>query len=513
MEFGIDQPLKTYAGGLGYLAGSHFRAAHNLKMPLVGVCMLWSYGYYDQVRNKEGKMKVEYIRKFYDFLEDINVKVHVKICNHDVYVKAYRLNSDVFGTCPIYFLTTDIPENDYLSKTISYKLYDGNHLAHIAQEVVLGVGGYKVLKECGEDIELYHINEAHPLPLAFKMMEEHGKDYVKEHLVFTTHTPVPAGNEVHDIKLLKQMGFFCYVPIEEAEQIGGNPFNLTEAALKLSKKANAVSKLHCDTANKMWGYVKDKCEITYITNAQDRNYWQDKKIKKYAEEYNYDKIKQRKRELKEILFEEVANQTGKIFDPDKLTVVWARRFTDYKRPTLPFYDENRLKKILNENDVQFIWAGKPHPNDINAQVTFNWIISKSRKIKNIAVLTGYELKLSKMLKQGSDLWLNTPRVPNEASGTSGMTASMNGSIHFSTLDGWHVEWAEMFPEDSFTIGDGKVLQDHYEAISMYEQLEYISKELYNTEEWWNKVCNCVNDVVKYFDAERMLKEYAEKMYI
>ena len=269
MEFAIDQALKTYAGGLGFLAGSFFRAAKRLNYPIVGVSILWSYGYYDQVRDREGGMKVEYIRKYYDFLEDIKLKVPVTVNNTTVWVKAYKLEEDVFNTCPIYFLTTDIPENDYLSRTISYHLYDGNNLTRIAQEIVLGIGGYKVIKEC-ENVELFHINEAHALPLGFKLLAEHDLNYVREHLVFTTHTPTPAGNEVQDIYLLKTMGFFDTVDIETAEKLGGNPFNLTVAALRMSKRANAVSKLHKKTTEKMWSWVEDKCPIIHITNAQDR---------------------------------------------------------------------------------------------------------------------------------------------------------------------------------------------------------------------------------------------------
>jgi starch phosphorylase len=331
MEFAINQALKTYAGGLGFLAGSHFRTAKRLGLPLVGVSILWSYGYYDQIRDREGRMKVEYVRKYYDFLTDIKLKVPVMISGATVWVKVYKLEEDVFNTCPIYFLTTDIPKNDYLSRTISHHLYDGNNLTHIAQETILGMGGYKVIKEC-ENVKLFHLNEPHALPLAFKMLEDYGLEYVKEHLVFTTHTPMPEGNEIQDINLLENMGFFGNIDIKTAEKLGGNPFNLTVAALKMSKRANAVSKSHKKTTELIWNKVRDKCKIISITNAQDRHYWQDKTIKEAAENYNYDKLRERKIELKKLLFEEVADQTGKLFDPNVMTVVWARRFVDYKRP-------------------------------------------------------------------------------------------------------------------------------------------------------------------------------------
>ncbi|XRO77149.1 alpha-glucan family phosphorylase [Methanocaldococcus sp. 10A] len=510
MEFAIHQPLKTYAGGLGFLAGSHFRAAKRLNQPLVGVSILWSYGYYDQVRDCEGKMKVEYIRKYYDFLEDINLKVPVTINNNTVWVKAYKLEEDVFGTCPIYFLTTDIPENDEFSRTITHKLYDANNIIHIAQQIVLGVGGYKVIKEC-ENVKIFHMNEPHPLPLVFKLIEEYGLEYTREHTVFTTHTPLPEGNETQDINLLKSMGFFGNVDIKLAEKLGGNPFNYTVCALRTCKRANAVSKKHKEVCDRMWSWVKNRCEIIAITNAQDKYYWQDPIIREAAKKYDIDMLRERKMELKEILFEEVADQTGKIFKKDRLTVVWARRFTAYKRPHILLHDEMRLLELLKKKKIQVIWAGKPHPNDSNMIATFNWIVSKTRDMKGATILTGYELKLSKLLKMGSDIWLNTPKVNHEASGTSGMTASMNASIHMSTLDGWHVEWAKMYPDDSFTIGEGVRDDDAYVANCIYNLLEEVA-DMYDSERWWMKACNCVNHIVEYFDAERMVKEYAEKLY-
>jgi len=510
MEFAIDQSLKTYAGGLGFLAGSHFRVAKRLNLPLIGVSMLWSYGYYDQVRDREGRMKVESIRKYYDFLTDINLKVPVTVNGTNIWVKAYKLEEDVFNTCPIYFLTTDIPENDHLSRTISYGLYDGNNLTHIAQEIVLGIGGYKVIREA-ENVRYFHINEAHSLPIAFKMLEDYGIDYVKDHLLFTTHTPVPAGNETQDLNLLKNMGFFGSIDTQTAEKYGGNPFNLTVAALRMCKRANAVSKLHSETSEKMWSWVTNKVPIMNITNAQDRFYWQDLEIKETCQNNDYKGLQKRKKDLKKVLFEEVADQAGKIFDPDILTVVWARRFAEYKRPSFLLKDEKKFRSLLESGKIQIIWAGKPHPSDSNAQITFNWILSKTREMKGVAMLTGYELGLSKLLKQGSDVWVNTPKRPNEASGTSGMTASMNASIHMSTMDGWHVEWANAYPEDSFTIGDGVNLNEDYESKELYKRIDEAIM-LYDTDEWWKKAANCVNHVVEYFDAERMIKEYSEKLY-
>ena len=414
MEFAIDQALKIYSGGLGFLAGSHMRSVNDRRQNTIGVGILWSYGYYDQSRHEDNTLKVDYRRKFYYFLKETGIVVDVQINGKPVYVKAYILPAHTFESAPVILLTTDIFENDYLSRTITHKLYDANEETRVAQEIVLGIGGVKVLKALEQKIDIYHLNEGHALPLAFELMKEYRElDRLKKHIVFTTHTPEMAGNESHDIDFLARMGFFNGFSKEEIQKrldYYEQNFSLTVGALKVSKRANAVSKIHEKVANDMWKNIPGKCEIISITNAQNMRYWSDKQLLGGMLEHEDYKLVGRKKRLKHMLFEEVADQTGKLFDPDVLTIVWARRFAEYKRPKLLAYDMDRFRKLIHNKKypVQIIWAGKPYPLDQSAIETFNELVMMSREFSNVAVLTGYELRLSKLLKQGSDLWLNTP---------------------------------------------------------------------------------------------------------
>jgi starch phosphorylase len=519
MEIAVDQALKTYAGGLGFLAGSHMRSAHELDLNMVGVSILWSYGYFDQTLGREGQVKISYHRKFYDFLEDTGVLVPVNIRGQRVLVKALLLRPERFGTVPIYFLTTDIPENLPSARSITHSLYDADEPNRLAQEMVLGMGGYRALEAANLDIDLFHMNEGHALPVAFEMLGRGAsREEVRKQLVFTTHTPVKAGNEVHDVDLMLEMGFFGpAIDRDEAIELGGGStsFGLTPASLCLSRKANAVSKRHGEVAREMWESVEGSCEIISITNAQNQKYWQDAKLREAAEAEDFEALLARKRELKIKLFERVADECGKLLDPDVCTMVWARRFADYKRAWLPLKDKERLATLLDAGKLQILWAGKPHPNDTGATELLNWVQEESRSLKGAGLLVNYDLGLSKLLKQGSDLWLNTPRRPKEASGTSGMTAAMNGSLHFSTQDGWHLEYCED-GINGFNIGPDEpptptLDEDDYEI--MMSRLENEILPLYQDRaSWARRMHAAMTSVIPKFGASRMAREYVDLLY-
>ena len=524
MEFAIHQALKIYSGGLGFLSGSHMRSAYDLRQNVIGVGILWSYGYYDQTRHEDGSLQANFIRKHYYFLEDLGVQATVNIHSQDVHIKALYLPASVFNSAPLILLTTDIPENDFLARTITHKLYDANEETRISQEIVLGIGGVKVLESLQQKIDVYHMNEGHALPLVYELYNRYrDMEILKKHVVFTTHTPEDAGNEEHDIHLLYRFGFFNGLSLEKVREITmvyGDTFNLTVAALRAVKCTNAVSKMHGEVANRMWKNCEGASEIIYITNAQNRHFWTDKGMSAAVNEHEDYELIARKKHLKRVLFEVVADQTGKMFDPDVLTIVWARRFAEYKRPGLLKHDYNRFKKIVEDekHPVQVIWAGKPYPFDINAVNTFNELIHVSHRIKNMAVLVGYELSLSFTLKKGSDIWLNTPRVSREASGTSGMAASMNGSIHFSTNDGWHPEFAK-HGENAFTIpaidhNKPAEEQDNEDNKNMMDILENEIIPMYydQPKQWVEMMKTAMKDVVPAFDSRRMAHEYYEKMY-
>ncbi|MDH4944907.1 alpha-glucan family phosphorylase [Sulfurimonas sp. C5] len=524
MEFAVDQALKIYSGGLGFLAGSHMRSAYDLKQNIIGIGILWSFGYYDQGRNEDRTLKPNYLRKFYYFLEELEYKTTVRIENNDVVIKAFLVHPEVFGTAPIILLSTDIDENDYLSRTITHKLYDSNERTRIAQEIVLGIGGLKILEAMNRKVDVYHMNEGHSLPLTYELYTRL-KDIqkVKEHVVFTTHTPEAAGNESHRFDFLYEMGFFSSLTKDEVHSLchcHKEKLNLTVEALRYSKRANAVSKIHKKVAQNMWKEITDSCEIISITNAQNKKYWTDKTLIRALDEHEDYELQARKKHLKKILFDEVADQSGKMFDPDVFTIVWARRFAEYKRPGLLKYDFARFQKLLENTQmpVQIIWAGKPYPTDSGAISLFNELIYMSHKYKNIAVLIGYELSLSRLLKQGSDLWLNTPRITREASGTSGMSASMNGSVHFSIDDGWHPEFARD-RRNSFTIPavEHSLSHDEQDKIDNKNMMDILEQKIlptyYENPKKWTKIMkNAMTEIDLEFDSTRMVKEYYELLY-
>ena len=524
MEFGIHQALKIYSGGLGFLAGSHMRSAYDLRQNIVGVSILWSFGYYDQSRKHDTSLQADFIRKHYYFLEDLGILATVNIHSQEVHIKAFYLPPSTFSSAPLILLTTDIPENDFLARTITHKLYDSNEETRISQEIVLGIGGVKVLEALKQNIDIYHMNEGHALPLVYELYKRYeDMERVKEHVVFTTHTPEDAGNEQHDFNLLYKFGFFNGLDLETARKItmtSGDTFNLTVGALRASKITNAVSKFHGEVANRMWNDCEGRSKIVYITNAQNRRFWMDKEMLGALENHEDYVLTSRKKHLKRALFNEVADQTGKMFNPDVLTIVWARRFAEYKRPGLIKKDFQRFKKMLENIDypVQIIWAGKPYPFDSNAVNTFNELIQISESMNNMAVLIGYELELSRLLKKGSDLWLNTPRVSREASGTSGMSASMNGTIHFSTNDGWHPEFAR-HGINSFTIPliDSSLSPEEQDVEDNKNMMDILEKEIiplyYNKPKQWTQMMKtAMTDVIPAFDSGRMANEYYVKMY-
>ncbi|ASU35559.1 alpha-glucan family phosphorylase [Mucilaginibacter xinganensis] len=524
MEFAIDQALKLYSGGLGFLAGSHLRSAYELKQNLLAIGMLWKYGYYDQGRDGNALMKPEFIEKQYSFLQDTGIIFAVPIHDAPVLVKAYLLKPETFGSAPLFLLSTDIPENDEQSRTITRQLYDPNETTRIAQSIVLGIGGAMLLDILKIEPAVYHMNEGHSLPLNFYLYAKYNNlNEVKKRVVFTTHTPEMAGNEEHDYALLKEMSFFYHMQEHEVKSIlglDGDRLNYTLAALKFARKANGVSKLHGDVARKMWGSNPGICEITAITNAQNKSYWKDDKLEQAITTDDDQGITTRKKEMKRLLFKAVADQCGKLFSADIITIVWARRFAGYKRADLMMRDWDRFITLIENKNypVQVIWAGKPYPEDYSSIDLFNQIISKVKPFANCAVLTGYELALSALLKKGADVWLNNPRMYREASGTSGMTAAMNGAVNVSLPDGWVPEFAKD-KENSFVIkpADDKLPveeKDTLEARNLMDTLENTVLPMYyhNHAKWITVIKSAATDVVPAFEAGRMADEYYEKMY-
>jgi starch phosphorylase len=524
MEFGINQALKIFSGGLGFLAGSHMRSAYDLRQNMIGIGILWKYGYYDQERKRDQGMDVLFMERNYNFLTDPGLVFDISVDKHPVKVKAWYLAPEIFGTVPMYFLSTDLPENDYLAQTICHRLYDSDLAAKIAQYILLGQGGCKLLELLNYRPDRIHLNEAHGLPAMFYEYYKHQSiQKLRELFVFTTHTPVEAGNEVHNMLFLKKMGFFHDSPIEEIRSITdetGDSFNLTLGALRLSGKANGVSKLHGEIARRMWNNFDSICQIDHITNAQHAGYWTDEALKMHLITGDVNALIDRKKALKKLLFVEVADQTGKIFDENVLTIVWARRFAPYKRADLLTWDFARFLQIIQDlaMPIQIIWAGKPYPMDYVAISVFNKLVEICKPLKNAAVLVHYEMALSKLLKQGADIWLNTPRVTREASGTSGMTAAMNAAINFTTNDGWIPEFGKhkhnAFVLPVADLDQSVEIQDQQDLMNTYRILNEDIKPIYyhRKNEWIEIVQNSMKEVVPFFDSTRMAHEYYQKLY-
>ena len=525
MEFAIHQPLKIYSGGLGFLSGSHLRSAYELKQNLIGIGILWKEGYYDQARNQDQTLNVVWIDKIYNFLEDTGILFQIPIHDHPVWVKVLYLNPTTFNTAPLFLLSTDVPENDYVSRTITNRLYDGNAATKIAQFILLGIGGATLIDKLNFNPDVYHLNEAHAVSSVFYLYKKFGnKEEVKKHLVFTTHTPEEAGNEKHDIFLCEKMSYFYGMPLQQVRELTGmtdDLFNHSLAALRFAHLANGVSQLHGEVSRQMWSKYEGICEIKAITNAQNWKYWADKQLYRAKEEYNDGWFDDRKSYLKKRGFEIVADQTGKLMDPKVLTIVWARRFAGYKRAELLTRDHTRFEALLNNKKypIQIIWAGKPYPLDYPAITDFNHLVHLSKQYKNVAVCIGYELTLSRRLKQCADVWLNNPRVPREASGTSGMTAAMNGAVNLSTNDGWICEFINN-GNNGFVVPPADYMnmhveeQDNYDLNKLYEILETeILPIYYDDHDTWRQIMkNGMRDVQFQFDSNRMANEYYEILY-
>jgi glycogen phosphorylase len=526
MEFAIHQPLKIYSGGLGFLAGSHLRSAYELRQNLVGIGILWKYGYYDQARNQDQSLQVTWMEKIYSFLEDTGIKFSISIHDHPVWVKVMYLPPNTFNSAPLFLMTTDIPENDYVSQTITHRLYDANVSTKVAQFILLGVGGAKLLDQIGFNPEVYHLNEAHGVSAAFYLYQKYNKNIeeVRKRLVFTTHTPEEAGNEKHDMYLCEKMSYFCGLSVDEVRKLTGitdDQFNHSLAALRFARIANGVSQLHGEVSRQMWSKYEGICPILAITNAQNWRYWADKQLYKAKESGDDAAFDDRKKWMKRRAFEIVADQTGKIFDPAVFTIVWARRFAGYKRAGMIASDRERFEALLSNKKypVQIIWGGKPYPVDYPAISEFNHLVHLSKAYKNVAVVIGYELSLSKRLKQAADCWLNNPRVPREASGTSGMTAAMNGAVNFSTNDGWIPEFVQhgnngfvVPPIDYSSVSVQE--QDRYDLDQLYQILNEEILPLYyeNHTTWRQIVKNGMRDVQFRFDSNRMAEQYYEMLY-
>lgn len=525
MEYALQTDFKMYAGGLGILAGDYLKGARDHNYPMVGIGLKWKQGYTDQRITAEGKPIDTFPIYQYPFLKDTGVTVTVTIRKRDVKCKVWLC--DKFKNAPIYLLDTDVPGNE--DTWITGQLYGWFGEERIAQEMVLGIGGVRALRALKIPVDVYHFNEGHALFAGFELVKEKvdkGASFDKaleasrQQIVFTTHTPVVQGNESHYIDRLMYMGADNGVfSKQQLKQLGGSPFNMTVGALRLSRKANAVAQLHAVTANKMWKDVKNRAEIIGITNAIHIPTWVDKRIIAAAKESN-SAIWKLHQENKKQLLAFVKERTGVKLKQDALLIGFSRRAVPYKRSDFIFHDRSKVDSLFRNGKIQIIFSGKAHPLDDGGKRIVENIVALTRKYPNSVVfLENYDMTIGSMLVRGSDVWLNNPRRPQEASGTSGMKAAMNGVLNLSILDGWWPEACE-HGVNGWQIGDGYENRDErkldeHDQKSMYKVLlgEVLPTYYDDRQKWIEMMKQSVLATHKQFAVKRMLEEYYSQLYI
>ncbi len=597
MEFGLNDCLPLYSGGLGVLSGDHLKSSSELGIPLVGVGLLYGQGYLTQYLSNDGWQHEVYAENDFSNMpvrivngqDGTPLKISVKMAEKEVLAEIWE--TDV-GNIRLFLLNTNIEENDSFGRYISEKLYGGDNDMRIKQEILLGIGGLKALRAMEINPTVVHMNEGHSafiiLERIRQMMKENSLSYSQAKLlsssscVFTTHTPVPAGNEVfHNDMVEHYIGHIRQeigISKDELFSLGkqdpknsAEQFCMTIFALKNSHYCNGVSKLHASVSRSMWsgiwqGIDADEVPITHITNGINPNSWTSGEMQqlflryigpKMLEEPENQKIWERvlgipdnelwrtherrrerlvafiRRRLKKQLTERGASakeveEADEVLNPDTLTIGFARRFATYKRASLILSDLDRISKILTDKErpVQLIFAGKAHPRDDAGKEIIKHLyqVSKLPHLKNhIVFIENYDMNVARYMVQGCDVWLNTPRKPLEASGTSGMKVCFNGGLNLSVLDGW---WNEAYNgKNGWSIGRGEVYQDYkaedeVESSSLYDTLENdVVLKFYNIgrdglpREWIKMMKESMRTLCPVFNTNRMIYEYTEKFYI
>ncbi|GAB6138669.1 alpha-glucan family phosphorylase [Halanaerobaculum tunisiense] len=537
MEYGLDTDFNIYSGGLGILAGDHLKAAEDQDYPLVGVGILWKQGYHKQEIGEDNQPYNAYPIYEYDFLQDTGVKVKVEIRQRDVYCKVWKV--DCFDNADLYLLDTDVEENNGADRWITGQLYGWFGEERIAQEMVLGIGGVRALDKLGIKTDVYHFNEGHAVfagtELIRDKMERNGLAFesaledTQQEIVFTTHTPIKQGNEEHPHHRLRYMGAYQNLTTEQMVDLGGAPFNMTVAALKLARNANGVAQLHKETAREMWAHVdKASPQIKGITNGVHRSTWVDDRMVDAFEAGDDDQVWPTHQEVKQDLIDYVAEKNGAELAPDKLLIGFARRAAPYKRSDLIFSKPKIIDKYLADGKIQIIFSGKAHPLDDTGKEIVTRLLDMADKYpESVVFIEDYDMTTGKMLTRGCDVWLNNPRRPKEASGTSGMKAAMNGVLNVSILDGWWPE-ACRHGENGWAIGtEPKTAQDFtgtleervaklddYDRENLYDVLlNEVVPTYYNQQDKWIKMMKeSHKDTYEKFSAKRMFEHYQELMY-
>ena len=595
-EFGLHESLMVYAGGLGVLSGDHLKEASDLGLPLVAVGFLYTFGYFSQHITEDGWQEARNVELNFDNLPlvallDENrepIKISLDLPGRQIFARLYELN---VGRVKLILMHTNIPENNPHDRQLTDRLYISDLELRISQEMLLGIGGVRALEKLGYNPTIFHMNEGHSAFLALERIRNliskgssfsEAESKVRQTNIFTTHTPVPAGNDEFPIWLIEKY-FSNYWPelgmnrdeflsIAKVPQTwGGEAFSMPVLALRLSDFKNGVSELHGEVSRKMWSHLwpdrdlKD-VPISYITNGIHTGTWlarrmailftrylgadwlermDDPELWEQIENIPDEELWRVRRHLKRKLVAYMVTRarkqwisttvhpvqtvaSGVLLDPYALTIGFARRFATYKRANLLFRDYDRLlKMVTNEKKpVQIIFAGKAHPADEPAKLLIQEVyraVKDARNAGRLVFLDDYDMNMARYLVQGVDVWLNTPRRPREASGTSGQKAALNGTLNISVLDGW---WAEGYNGlNGWAIGDDTEYddpskQDEADAMSLYDTLENEIIPLYYTmrsadglpSDWLARVKENIKTLAPQFSMRRMVKEYMTKLY-
>ena len=552
MEIGIDEKIHTYSGGLGILAGDTIRSSADLKVPLVAVTLLYRKGYFRQKIEADGWQREEPAAwDVESILEEMPQRTIVMLEGRTIHLRVWKYEvKGVSGfTVPIYFLDTDMPENHEWDRTLTHHLYGGDEHYRLCQEVILGIGGIRMLRALGhQSIRSFHMNEGHAALLTLELLDEHakkdGRGYlieddrkaVRRRCVFTTHTLVPAGHDRFPIDMARRVlgqreDFFALEGVIHND----DSLNMTRLALNLSRYVNGVARKHGEATRLIFtGY-----SINSITNGVHAATWVSEPFQKLFDNYipiwKQDNFSLRyalsipKQEIwdahmqaKKKLLEHVSKQTGVLMDENILTIGFARRAATYKRADLLFQDIERLKRISSQvGKIQVIYAGKAHPRDYEAKKLIQRIFHAKQTLNGdikLVYLEDYNMTIGVMITSGVDIWLNTPEPPMEASGTSGMKAALNGVPNLSVLDGWwiegNIEGVTGWSIGEVVIGNGENRDHSLDAASLYDKLEQTIVPLFytNRDQFISMMSHSIAINGSFFNTHRMMQEYVLNAY-
>ncbi|NPV72467.1 MAG: alpha-glucan family phosphorylase [Pelotomaculum sp.] len=523
MEYGLSEQLPIYAGGLGVLAGDYIKTARELGLPVVAVGILWRQDYTHQFIGDDLRPYDIFPNIDYDFVKDTGVTVKVRVRGEDVVCRVRLV--DQYGNAPLYLLDTNYPGSPH--GWMTSRLYGGGPQERVAAEIILGIGGVRALRALNIPVDVYHFNEGHAalagIELIREKMQEQGMSFedawleTRKQVVFTTHTPVAAGNESHDHGLLRYMEAYNGLNYNQMKALGGDPFNMTVAALRLSRISNAVSKSHGRTARQMWRNIYRAAPIISITNGIHLDTWQDRGMRE-AFKTGGDLWEQHLR-LKRNLISFIRRHTGTQLNENALVIGFARRAAPYKRSDLIFKHEDIIAPLLREKKIQLVFSGKAHPDDKRGKEIIKALIEMDRKYRDsIVFLENYNMEIARMMVTGCDLWLNNPRRPLEASGTSGMKAAVNGVLNLSVVDGWVGEGPQHGVSGWLINGIRRAAadweQDEEDLRVLYEVLiNEVIPTFYNDRTRWVDMMHASIDMAHWqFSSRRMIREYYDLMY-